>query len=302
MTGIARKAVPYGWCPTAYRPMMADDGYLVRVRPHLARLTAEQVQGRCDLAITHGNGGIEFTIRSNLQLRGVTEAAHAPLLNGLAALGLLDPDAAFEHRRNIVTPPFWAADDLSGQVHDALMAGIAALPELPAKVGFGIDCGDMRVLHDASADFRFERGAAGGLILRADGAPAGRAITPETAADALTQMAQWFLDTGGATAGRMARHLPSATLPTDWMTEAPATTAPPPALGSHEQGLICAAPAGAHEAAALKSLMQRTGAPGLRTTPWRAFVLETPRDATLVDPAHPWEEPDPIHLAETSTP
>ena len=28
-----------GWCPTAWRPMAAGDGLLVRVRPKLGRLT-----------------------------------------------------------------------------------------------------------------------------------------------------------------------------------------------------------------------------------------------------------------------
>ena len=32
-----------GWCPSAYQPMESGDGLVVRVRPRLARLTAEQI-------------------------------------------------------------------------------------------------------------------------------------------------------------------------------------------------------------------------------------------------------------------
>ena len=69
-----------GWCPDAWRPMMAGDGLLVRVRPPLARLTAQQAEGLCDAAKAHGNGQIDLTARANLQLRGVAEATWPALL------------------------------------------------------------------------------------------------------------------------------------------------------------------------------------------------------------------------------
>ncbi|WP_252979256.1 hypothetical protein [Mameliella alba] len=34
-----------GWCPGAWRPMLSGDGLVVRVRPHLARLDADQARG-----------------------------------------------------------------------------------------------------------------------------------------------------------------------------------------------------------------------------------------------------------------
>ena len=62
-----------GWCPTAWRPMAAGDGLLVRVRPSLGRLTREQMLGLCDAALAWGNGQIDVTNRANLQIRGVAE-------------------------------------------------------------------------------------------------------------------------------------------------------------------------------------------------------------------------------------
>ena len=74
-----------GWCPGAHRPMMSGDGLVVRVRPRLARLTTEQVLGLCAAARRHGNGTIDLTNRANLQMRGVDEEDHQPLLNRPAA-------------------------------------------------------------------------------------------------------------------------------------------------------------------------------------------------------------------------
>lgn len=301
MSGIVRKAVPYGWCPTAYRPMMADDGYLLRIRPFLSRLTAEQVLRLCDLAQELGNGQIEFTIRSNLQFRGVTDETHEAFLKALAEMGLLDVDAAYEHRRNLLITPFWHADDLTTQVHAALLPRLGDLPELPAKMGVSLDCSGARNVAAASADFRFECDADGGLILRADGAELGRSVTFDTAADALVEMAEWFMSSGGAENGRMARHLAVTSLPADWAQKAPAPTAPEAQIGTTDFGLLCAAPAGAHQARDLADLVQQSGAKALRTTPWRAFLLEGADETALADPAHPWKEHPPVQPSATAT-
>ncbi len=84
---------------------MAGDGLLVRVRPPLARLTAQQVEGLCEAAKAHGNGQIDLTARANLQLRGVTEAGWPALLAELQALGLVDPDPVREGRGAILVDP-----------------------------------------------------------------------------------------------------------------------------------------------------------------------------------------------------
>ena len=95
----ASSAAIRGWCPTAWRPMMAGDGLLVRVRPPLGRLTVPQAIGLAEAARLHGNGLVDLTNRAALQLRGVTEQGHGPLLRHLVALGLTDHDPAREARR-----------------------------------------------------------------------------------------------------------------------------------------------------------------------------------------------------------
>ena len=136
-----------GWCPGALRPMQSGDGLVVRVRPFGGRLEAKQVAGLAELAGQCGNGLIDVTSRANLQIRGVSEASHRPLLDGLARLALLDPDPATEARRNILVTPFWSTGDetqaLAAELEEALAD--SAL-ELPTKFGFAIDDGKSRVL------------------------------------------------------------------------------------------------------------------------------------------------------------
>ena len=82
-----------GWCPGALRPMESGDGLVVRIRPRMAQMTAAQVLGVAETALSHGNGIIELTARANVQLRGVTPESHTPLITGLRALGLIDKTA-----------------------------------------------------------------------------------------------------------------------------------------------------------------------------------------------------------------
>ena len=94
-----------GWCPGAYDPMMSGDGLLVRVKPRGGRLSDGQARGLAAAASRYGNGVLDLTSRANLQIRGVREDTHAPLLHALADLGLIDPDPAAEAARNVVASP-----------------------------------------------------------------------------------------------------------------------------------------------------------------------------------------------------
>ena len=95
-----------GWCPGAWRPMPSGDGLIVRIRPHGGRLSSAQATGLAELSDRFGNGLIDLTSRANLQLRGISDHGHEPLIRGLAQLDLLDADAGAESRRNVVVTPF----------------------------------------------------------------------------------------------------------------------------------------------------------------------------------------------------
>ncbi|MFN3955312.1 MAG: precorrin-3B synthase [Pararhodobacter sp.] len=262
-----------GWCPGALRPMPSGDGLVVRIRPRLARLSAVQALGLCDAARAHGAGLIDLTNRANVQLRGVAESALPMLQAELAALGLLDPDPAAEARRNIVLTPFWQAGDDSARLAEALLARLGALPALPPKVGFVVDTGAQRVLDHVPGDFRLERAQSGGLILRAAGRALGLPVALEAACSALIALAEWFVQSGGAASGRMARH--RAPLP-GWATgtEPPAANAPLPEPGGHPLGVLVGLPFGQVAADDLARALRHSGAGALRITPWRLVLLE----------------------------
>ncbi|WP_374375743.1 precorrin-3B synthase [Tabrizicola sp.] len=95
-----------GWCPGALRPMQSGDGLVVRIRPPLGRLTSTQAQAIAEASTRHGNGIIDLSARANLQLRGVTEVSHGPLIDDLRAQGLIDPDIETESLRNLIVTPF----------------------------------------------------------------------------------------------------------------------------------------------------------------------------------------------------
>ncbi len=281
-----------GWCPGALRPMQSGDGWVVRVRPRRGRLSREQALGLCQAAMTHGAGLVDLTNRANLQIRGVSDRALAPLQAALGDLGLLDPDPEQEARRNILIAPDWQDADDTARLWDALAARLLDLPALPPKMGFAIDAGLGPILSRDPADFRIERSADGALILRAEGRPFGMALDPGTEIDALLRLAQWFMDSGGLAARRMVRH--HADLP-DWgnWSLPPAQARAPLAAGPASGGLICGAVFGQIDARDLGTVLQQSGAAGLRVTPWRLVMLEGVQGepdmpATLITtPGHP---------------
>ncbi|MCG2625769.1 precorrin-3B synthase [Bradyrhizobium sp. WYCCWR 13023] len=268
-----------GWCPGALRPMQSGDGLVVRVRPFGGRLDAAQTAGLAHLAERHGNGLIDMTSRANLQIRGVSEASHRLLVDGLAQLTLLDPDAETESRRNILVTPFWREGDetqaLAAELEEAL-AGSAL--ELPTKFGFAIDDGTSRVLAGNSADVRIERDAAGGLLVRADGVRLGRSVARGEAVSTALAVARWFVASSIRDGrGRMATHLAAgAKMPEGLRGQAE----PAPIMAAARPGLY---PQGAMVGIAFGQMPHTTlnqlSACGLalRMTPWRMVLSEGKR-------------------------
>ena len=262
-----------GWCPGALRPMESGDGLVVRVRPRLGRLSAEQARGVAALARAHGNGLIDLSARANVQLRGVTATSHAPLIEGLRGLGLIDADVARETRRNIIVQPFHAPGDDTLAIAADLAAALAAedAPVLPGKFGFAVDTGAARVLEGTACDIRLARHA-GALVLRPDGGRRAKAVTRATIVAEAMALAQWFLDTGGVTAGRgrMAAHLGRAGWPAGFDLEIPAQgfSALP---GVCAEGALVGFEFGQMQAEMLAALAD-LGA--LRVTPWRMLLIE----------------------------
>ena len=290
-----------GWCPGALRPMQSGDGLVVRIRPPLGRLTPVQAQAIAQAAATHGNGIIDLSARANLQLRGVTEASHGPLIDDLRAQGLIDPNIETESLRNLIVTPFRSSPFASGsspvrQAPDdtdtlaaTLTAALARMPRLPGKFGFALDTGPRPVLTGASVDIRVERAADGGLILRPEGHPLGQPVA-DLARDAIA-MAGWFVAHGGISdgRGRMAALIARGSIPPG-CTLAPAEPLPKPSPGLHPDGAIVALAFGQMRAETLQTLAALGHE--IRPTPWRMLLLvgaTTVPDlpGLITDPADP---------------
>ncbi|MEG3090377.1 cobalamin biosynthesis protein CobG [Sphingomonas sp. PB1R3] len=261
-----------GWCPDAWRPMMAGDGLLVRVRPPLGRLTAEQVEGLCRAALRHGNGQIDLTARASLQIRGASEKSWPDMLAELQALELVDPDPVREGRGAMLVQPEWREGDDSHVIATELRARLGELPDLPGKIGFVVDAGPAPMLGDAPGDFRIERAATGELLLRADGRATGVIVARGNAVEAMIRLAHWFVESGGHDAGRMARH--AAPLPA-WATgdARPAASITPLHPGAHPMGAVYGLPFGRIDAERLGAFADDRRAP-IRLTPWRMLLVE----------------------------
>lgn len=286
MSGFSVK----GWCPDAWRPMMSGDGLLVRIKPRLGRLSREQLLGLCGAATAHGNGLIDVTRRANLQIRGVDEGGWLALLEKLVALELVDTDAAMEKCRNILITPDWQAGDDSHRIVSELLGRLGEFPALPGKVGFVVDAGPTRLLADEPGDFRIERSADGGLMLRAEGRPDGCSLAPGREVDALIALARWFVDSGGPETGRMARH--PAALPSGLAGAVrPAPSANPIVPGPHALGAAYGVPFGRVHGQVLAGLIEPSGATAMRVTPWRVILLEgssfAGHEGLIGDPADP---------------
>jgi precorrin-8X/cobalt-precorrin-8 methylmutase len=267
-----------GWCPGALRPMQSGDGLVVRIRPPLGRLNPAQAQAIAEASTRHGNGILDLSARANLQLRGVTEASHGPLIDDLRAQGLIDPDIETESLRNLIVTPFRASlpppagegrqpsrttadpsaslpptwgragegghpaspsSDDTDTLAATLTAALAQMPRLPSKFGFALDTGPRPMLTGASADIRVERAPDGRLILRPDGHVSGQPVT-DLASDA-TSLVNWFVANGGISngRGRMAALIAKGILPPG-CTLAPAEPLPQPGPGLHPEGALVA--------------------------------------------------------------
>ncbi|MHC2335607.1 precorrin-3B synthase [Bradyrhizobium sp. USDA 4454] len=288
MSAIAVK----GWCPGALRPMQSGDGLVLRIRPRGGRLEAAQAAGIAELAGQYGNGLIDLTSRANLQIRGVSDASYPPLIDGLAGLGLLDPDPDTEAQRNVLVTPFWTTDDDTRSLAAELERALASASlDLPTKFGFAIDDGRARVLARASADIRIERDRNGGLLVRADGAQFGLSVTQREAVQVALALAEWFVASDGAQGEkrRMAAHLVGGMrLPDSLRGDAePVARSPEPAPGLYSTGAMVGIGFGQMPHRTLGDLAACGRA--LRMTPWRMLLVEgmreMPRGADLITEA-----------------
>jgi precorrin-3B synthase len=258
--------------------MESGDGLLIRVKPFGGRLSAGTLVAIAEVASGCGNGIVELTSRGNVQLRGLTPDSAAVAAEALVAAGLADADPARERRRNVIAVP--PCDDALVARIEGVLAGIDGLA---AK--FCVAVGE------ATADIVVRDGmvAAGGVWV-----PCAAADVPEVV-EAIARRA------GG-------RRIVV-------MTDACSAGTPPPAPPAREgeqyssplplrEGLgegavrasLVALPFGQTDADALRGLAALVGDSDVRTTPWRAFWIDSPPDpATLAALGFLTDASDPRH-------
>ncbi|MEM6356835.1 MAG: hypothetical protein AAF844_14275 [Pseudomonadota bacterium] len=269
---------PRGWCPTAERPMASGDGLIMRLRPPMGRIETPVLRRLIRAATRHGSGILEVTSRASLQIRGVSEASRPALLAECADLGLVP--ATPTNGAGLTVQPFWRKGDGTDALANTILKTLSELPALPAKFGVTVDQGENPVLSEISADIRIERSENGGLIVRADGAPTGRAVPDDRIAEAVAALALWFLGTDGPRLGRMRRHIQSNGIPSLFQGTKPrfSTTS---GLGPTTLGPIVGLPFGQATASELESLLDAVSPAAIRLTPWRAFLLEGASNAPI---------------------
>ncbi len=227
-----------GWCPSLFEPMQSGDGWLVRVKPFAATLTADGARILADAAQRFGNGVIELTNRGNVQVRGLTPGSARHFAAAMVAAGLALPDAEAERRRNVLVSPL-AGDDPATAPNTLRLAARVALrlvtdsrfAALPDKFLLAVDGGGALPLYGVRADVRLLAGD-GRWHVAVDDARDATSVAPPIG----------FLPYAGTTRGAFGFGLPFGQA-----TGAALTT--------------------------LATLAERHGDGTLRITPWRVALL-----------------------------
>ena len=281
-----------GWCPGALRPMASGDGLVLRIRAPNGRLTPDQARSIAGLSRHHGNGLIDLTSRANLQLRGVDAAGHLASLDALAELGLLDPDAGAESRRNVILSPFAPVDSPAWQAAAAIARAMTSgdAPQLPGKFGFAVDTSPW-VLGAVPCDIRLRPVDAGWQVVPDGGDWGLTAPDPASAAASAIALARWFAQGGiDDGRGRMRDYLRrQPDLPQGAAPMAAPNPADAPGPGPAPNGWMLGFAFGQITPAQLEACAD---AGALRLTPWRALLIEgadalPPIPGAIPDPENP---------------
>lgn len=293
-------ALRKGWCPSLFQPMESGDGWLVRIKPRAASLSAGAVRALAEAASRYGNGQIDLTARANLQVRGLSPASAEAFAEIALAHGLAASDEDIEQIRNVMASPL-GPDDASacfdshavaGAIED-MLASETALRALPGKFGVAVDGGGVLPLAGVRADIIVQ--AAGDRIaVLLDGSDLACVCGSAQVPGVVRKLGLAFLALGRKDVERPRRMgdlvarvggealFAAADLETVTLAEQmhPARTPPVGFFAYSESGEQGAFGAGlpfgqidANTLAALAHLAERHGDGSLRTTPWRVLVF-----------------------------
>lgn len=137
-------------CPGTFRPWVAADGLLVRLRVPGGQLPSRQLAALSQVATRFGDGQVHLTSRANLQIRGLPGAEQLPeaVVEAIGATGLL-PAPSHDLVRNLLVSPLTGTTATSGHLDlrpvtaelDRAMRADPELAELPGRFLFVLDDG-----------------------------------------------------------------------------------------------------------------------------------------------------------------
>jgi precorrin-3B synthase len=268
-------------CPGALQVHQAADGALARLRLPGGMITAAQLEALAHTATEFGNGTVELTVRGNLQLRAVRDAA--AVADAAAAVGLL-PSPTHERVRNIVASPLSGRAGGSADVRpwvaelDIAIQADPDLARLPGRFLFGIDDGrgDISGLGTDVGAHVLSEGVAALLLAGRD---TGIRLESGEVVATLVAVARRFIDIRGK-AWRIAELDDQSPLVSDFVPTAPAGATYPPVLrppvgwiaqGDGRVALGAAVPLGVL-AARQAEFVAAIDAPVV-VTPWRSLLV-----------------------------
>jgi precorrin-3B synthase len=288
-----------GWCPSLLSPMQSGDGWLARVKPTGARLSANEARAIAEAARRHGNGHIDLTSRANLQIRGLSPESADSFAHEIIAQGLASPEPAIEAIRNVMASPLGPNDPTAefdshavAAKIEAMLSGQPALAALPSKFGYLVDGGGLLPLAGTATDIMV-RAQDGEIAVGLDGAGHAAICKTSAVADTVRALALAFLELAASRSERPTRMRALVmAVGADVVFEAaglkplPRISTPAPAqhapIGfipyrAQSSGVFgIGLPFGRIEAEALVSLAElseRFGDGTLRLTPWRTLIL-----------------------------
>lgn len=290
-----------GWCPTAWQPMRAQDGWILRVRPHCAAISAAQWRVLAQLALAHAHPEIELTRLGNVQLRGVHEAQVHALRQRLIEAGLVPADADADLAPAVHCTPLYRAGDATHALAQRLSAAVIAclnpqalarqgLAALPGKFGLLVD-DPARRMRAIGADLQLWVADGGYGLALADAAHSHGFASADAAVDAAMGIALWFARERAGLAPAPTRlrgllaHRAAPLPPALPSSTGPADPPVPGPLPGH--GTLIGAPLGRIDAAALLALAaQLPPAAEIRVTPWRSLLVPDAEPLPAADATH----------------
>lgn len=182
-----------GWCPSALRPMKSGDGLLVRIKPKYGLLNSNQLLLLANCSDDFGNGLLDVTSRTNLQIRGVKEQNYSNLILKLQTQGLVSTSEKLD-RLNVIVPPFIQKNSLTWRCVSQIYSSVESLPLLPEKFGFCIDCDESRYLSDKSGDLFIEGNSGSELMLRCAGLKEALSTDENNLIGDVKKIIGWYLE------------------------------------------------------------------------------------------------------------